>query len=131
MIKAFRKLNIYHKCAVLSGFFVCILSLCLIPLFFIDLGDVVWGLLLGCGFGILSYFVTGLLENKHAEHYKWAIFVAIFRFLLFAILLILLALCYYKWDIKIFNIFSFVGGYFICLVVLIILFIIKDKKEKA
>ena len=127
MIKAFNKLNIYFKCSVLSGLFILVLSLALIPLYFFNLKDIPLGFILGGGFGILSYFVTGILENKRAEHYKWAILISVLRFLLLAILLFMVALCYYKWDIKIFNIFTVVGGYFICLIIFVLLFVVKKK----
>ena len=89
-----------------------------------------FGLLLGGGFGVLSYFVTGLFENKKDESYKWAVVISILRFVILGILLFLVGLCYYKWEVKIFNIFTVVGGYSLCLVVLIILFVLKDKQER-
>ena len=130
MIKAFQKLNIYHKCSVLSGLFILFLFICFIPFFFFNLMELPLGLLLGGGFGVLSYFVTGLFENKKDESYKWAVVISILRFVILGILLFLVGLCYYKWEVKIFNIFTVVGGYSLCLVVLIILFVLKDKQER-
>lgn len=128
MKQGFEKLNIYHKCSVLSGLFLIVLSLALIPLYFFNYMDIPLGFMLGGSYGILIYFITGILENKRDEHYKWAVVISFLRYLLFATLLVLVGLCYYKWDIKIFNIFSVVGGYLICLAVFIILFVIKSKK---
>ena len=131
MKQAFEKLNIYHKCSVLSGLFLIVVSLALIPLYFLGYKDIPLGLILGGIYGVVAYFVTGYLENKRGNYYKWAVLVSVFRYLLFIVLLIIVALCYYKWDIKIFNIFSVCGGYFICLVVLIILFMLKGRKENG
>lgn len=127
MIKAFSKLNIYYKCSVLSGLFLIVLSLALIPFYFINLMEIPLGFLLGGAFGITIYFITGLLENKRPEYYKWAIMISVFRFILLAILLFVVALCYYKLDIKIFNIFTVTGGYFICLIIFVLLFLKKKK----
>ena len=130
MIKAYNKLNIYHKCVVLSGLFLLLLSLALIPLYFFNYIDIPLGFLLGGMYGILCYFIIGLLENKRGEYYKWAVLISILRFIVLAILLVLVALCYYKWEIKIFNIFTVLGGYLICLVVFIILSVFASKRER-
>lgn len=131
MIKeGYDKLNIYHKCSVLSGLFILLISLCLIPLYFFNYMDIALGFILGGAFGVFTYFVVGILENKKSDYYKWAIVISILRFFVFALLLVLIALCYYIWEIKIFNIFSVVGGYLVCVVVLVILFLIQNKKER-
>ena len=130
MKQAFQKLNIYHKCAVLSGLFLLLLSIALIPLYFFNYMDIALGFILGGGYGILVYSIVGLLENKRSDYYKWAVLISILRFFILAALLIIVGLCYYKWEIKIFNIFSVVAGYLICLTVLIILFIVNDRKKK-
>ena len=130
MYKAFIRLNVYYKCVVLSGLFLCVISLALIPLYFIDLKEIPLGILLGAGYAILAYFLTGLMEDKFKEHYIWAILISIFRYILFAALLFFVGLCYYKLGLKIFNIFAVTGGYFICLIILIILFVINGKKER-
>ena len=129
MIKALNKLNIYHKCVVLSGLFLILISLGLIPLYFYNHMDIPLGILLGGTYGILVYFIVGLLENKRSDYYKWAILIAILRFFFLAVLLVLVALCYYKWELKIFNIFAVVGGYLICLVVLLLLFMLKKERK--
>ena len=127
MKQAFEKLNIYYKCSVLSGLFLIFISLCLIPLYFFGYMDIPLGFLLGGVYGVVVYFFTGLLENKRQDYYKWAVVLSVLRFFILAVLLVLTALCYYKWELKIFNIFSVVGGYLLSLVVLIILFVVKDK----
>ena len=127
MKQAFEKLNIYYKCSVLSGLFLIFISLCLIPLYFFGYMDIPLGFLLGGVYGVIVYFFTGLLENKRQDYYKWAVVLSVLRFFILAVLLVLAALCYYKWELKIFNIFSVVGGYLLSLVVLIILFVVKDK----
>ena len=131
MIKALSKLNIYHKCVVLSGLFLLVLSLALIPLYFLNYKDIPLGFILGGGYGLLSYFLIGILENKRSEYYKWAVMISILRFVVLAALLFLVGLCYYKWDLKIFNIFTVVGGYFICLVVFIVLSALNKSERKT
>ena len=130
MIKALNKLNIYYKCVVLSGLFLLVLSLALIPLYFNNNMDIPLGFILGGGYGLLCYFFIGFFENKRSEYYKWAVVISISRFVILAILLFFVALCYYKWDIKIFNIFTVLGGYLICLLVFITLSIIASRQER-
>ena len=131
MIKdRFGKLNIYHKCSVLSGLFLLLISLALIPLYFFNYMDIPLGIILGGSYGVVIYFITGLFENKRGEYYKWAIVISVLRFFVFAFLLVLTGLCYYILEIKIFNIFSVVGGYLVCVVVLVLLFIQQNKKER-
>ena len=130
MIKALKKLNIYLKCVVFSGLFLLVLSLSLIPLYFFNYKDIPLGFILGGGYGMLCYFIIGILENKRNEYYKWAVLVSILRFAILAALLFFVALCYYKWDIKIFNIFTVLGGYLICLVVFLILSVFASRQER-
>lgn len=130
MYKAFIRINVYYKCVVLSGLFLCVISLALIPLYFINLKEIPLGILLGAGYTMLAYFLTGLMEDKFKEHYIWALLISIFRYILFAALLFFVGLWYYKLDLKIFNIFAVTGGYFICLIILIILFVNQGKKER-
>ena len=129
-LQGFDKLNIYTKCSVLSGLFILFISLCLIPLYFFNYMDIPLGFLLGGAYGVIVYFIVGILEEKKQEYYKWAIVISVLRFFVFAFLLVLVGLCYYIWEIKIFNIFSVVGGYLVCVVVLVILFLRQNKKER-
>ena len=98
--------------------------------FYIVYMDIPLGFLLGGAYGVLVYFIVGILEEKKQEDYKWAIVISVLRFFVFAFLLVLVGLCYYIWEIKIFNIFSVVGGYLVCVVVLVLLFIQQNKKER-
>ncbi|MCR4879576.1 MAG: hypothetical protein K5906_01290 [Bacilli bacterium] len=130
MLKAYRKLNIYYKCSVLSGLLLCLISLGLIPLYFIGYKDIPLGFILGFIYAIGIDLLFGIFEKKRGDYYKWAVVISIFRYFLFAALLVLVGLCYYKWDIKIFNIFSVTGGYLLSQLVFIILFI-KERKDNG
>ena len=129
-MKALKKLNIYYKCVVLSGLLLLVLSLGLIPLYFNNNMDIPLGFILGGGYGLLCYFFIGLFENKRSEHYRWVLVISISRFVILAALLFFVALCYYKWDIKIFNIFTVLGGYLICLLIFIILSVTNKESER-
>lgn len=130
MKKALQKLNIYYQCSALSGFFLLLISLLLIPLYFFNLKEIPLGILLGGIYGILIFYFTGLLNDKLPNKYRWAIIIAILRFFLFGILLFLVGLCYYYWDVKLFNIFGVFGGYLFVVLIFIILQFIDNKKEK-
>lgn len=125
--KWFDNLNIYFKSSLLSTILLIVISLLLIPLYFFKLKEIPLGLMLGSGLGIIVYFLTGIFEEKKKDTYHWAIIIMVTRLLIFSVLLILIALCYYKWDIKLFNLFSFVGGYTLTLIMLVIFYIRKDK----
>ena len=122
------KLNIYYKCSILSGFFILTLSIGFLPLYFVNLHEIPLGVILGGEYGILSTFIMGLLEEKYGQHYRWAIIVSILRYVLFAVILFLVGLCYYKWDIKYFNIFSTFASYIAVLGILILCHLFPDKK---
>ena len=129
MIKWFDKLNIYYKCSVLSAIFL-FLALALLPLFhFNNMNEYPLGLILGVSMGELIFILNGYLENKYPDTYKWAVAFNVFRYLLFAILLIVLALCYYKWEIKVFNLFTYVSGYTLVYLIFIILYAYEGRKE--
>ncbi len=130
MLEAYKELNIYHKCAVLAGLLLCITSLALIPLYFFGYMNIPLGIILGAGYAIIIDVIFGIYENHRKEDYKWAVVISITRFILFAILLVLVALCYYKWDIKIFNIFAVTGGYLTSQVIFVILAAINKRKEE-
>ena len=130
MKKWFDKLNIYFKCSILSAIFL-LLSTISLPLFnHFNLLEIPLGYLLGSAFGILIYFVNGLLEEKNKQTYKWAVVFITFRYFLFALFLILLGLCYYYWEIRIFNLFAFASGYVTCIIISLILYLLEGRKEK-
>ena len=130
MISKLGKYNIYYKCSILSGFFLALISLGLIPLYFFSLKEIPLGILLGGGLGIISYLIVGILEDKRSTGYKWAVVVSIVRYFVFALLLLLLGLCYYKWEIKIFNIFGFVGGYLLVTIIFVIIYLLTKHQEE-
>ena len=130
MKKWFGKLNIYFKCSILSAIFLLLGALSL-PIFNIfHLLEIPLGYILGSGFGIVIYFVNGLLEEKNNQTYKWAVVFITLRYFLFALFLILLGLCYYYWEIRIFNLISFVGGYVTCIIISIIIYLLEGRKER-
>lgn len=125
----FGKLNIYYKCCILSAIFLILFSLLLIPLYFFNYAEIPLGLALGLGYGSIIYLIFGYLEDKKKEGYFFMIVVSSLRYFVFAIVLILLALCYYIWDIRYFNLISYVGGYVVTTVIFAILFYKTNKKD--
>lgn len=131
MKKAFDKLSICYKCAVLSGLFLLLLTLCLIPCFIFGYMDIPLGFIVGFSYGILLYSIVGLYEDKSHYGYKGAITIIVVKYLVFGALLFLLGLCYYRWDVKLFNLFTVVGGYLIVLVIYVVLNLMEGKKERV
>ncbi len=130
MNKWFDKLNIYLKCSTLSTIFFLLINIGFIPCYVVGELSLPLGINLGLVVGILVYVVTGILELKFPKSHLWVIILNITRFLLFAGILILIAICYYKIGIKLFNLFTYVGGYLLVLLFLLTLYYDEYKKGK-
>ena len=130
MNKWFDKLNIYLKCSTLSAIFFLLINIGFIPCYVVGELSLPLGINLGLVVGILVYVVTGILELKFPKSHLWVIILNVTRFLLFAGILILIAICYYKIGIKLFNLFTYVGGYLLVLRFLLTLYYDEYKKGK-
>ena len=98
-------------------------------LFFMGMMDVPLGILLGGGvFGSLA-FISGLVEKKDEERDTpiYSIILIGLRFLLLVALTIIIALMYYRWNLKIFNVFAFVGAYLTSTIAMIVVYLIFKK----
>lgn len=127
----FDKLNIFYKCGFLSAIFLIIISLSLIPLYFVGWQEIPLGILLGLGYGSIIYILFGYIDNKKKNGYFLMIMVSIFRYFIFAIILILIALCYYVWGIRYFNLIAYAGGYLINTIIFVILYFLENRKAKT
>ena len=123
-------LNVFHRTFVISFVVSLVLFLLTIPFIFFDLAEIPFGLLLGEFISYLSYFVLGFVVKSKPVSKKsnsLIVTVLIVRVLILAIVSVGVAFLYYKYNHRIFNLFAVMGGYFIPLIVLIIL-VIKEKK---
>ena len=129
MKEKFHSLNIYHQTFVVSAGISLLLFLLLIPLFFFNLGEISFGLLIGEFISYMSYFVLGIFEKKNPSDKKGLtsmVMTLIIRVIILSIILVVDGLLYYKLGIKIFNIISIACGYFIPLII----FITINMKER-
>ena len=87
------------------------------------------GILLGGMVAILIYLFLGLFNNeeKKKESLVITVVILIVKFILIAGLLVLIGWLYYGNNFKAFNIFAVAGGYFIPLIIHVILV----RKEKT
>ena len=130
MKEKFQALNVFHKTFVISFIVSLGLFICMIPLIIFNWGEIPFGLLLGEFVSYLSYFVLGFVVKSKPTSKKsnsLIVTVLIVRVLILAIVSVGAAFLYYKYNHRIFNLFAVMGGYFIPLIVLIIL-VIKEKK---
>ena len=130
MKEKFQALNVFHRCFVISFIVSLGLFICMIPLIIFNWGEIPFGLLLGEFVSYLSYFVLGFVVKSKPVSKKsnsLIVTVLIVRVLILAIVSVGVAFLYYKYNHRIFNLFAVMGGYFIPLIVLIIL-VIKEKK---
>ena len=131
MTKLLNRLNSYYVTCLLSLFLILITFFCLIPLYFNGLNEIPQGLMLGCFINILFFFILGLLDKNAIDNLsnKGTIAVMIIRFLVLGGILALITWLYYQQNVKIFNVFAFVGGYIIPTVVMMVLMIFSGKRN--
>jgi len=129
MKEKFRNLDTNIKVGIVTALVTIFIFLTFIPCFFYGWKEIPLGLILGGGLGSIAYVVQGLVAKKDEEKQATTLSILVMgvRFILFAGLLILIAFLYYKNNTKIFNVFSYVGGYTIATITLVI-FMLKEKK---
>ena len=133
-----KNLNVHHKASLLTLVITLIVFVALIELFFIQIGDRVWidiplGILLGGALASLFYLVQGFIDYKEDKDNssKFSLLLTGLRLVFFVGLMVGDAFLYYKANIKIFNIFAFVGGYSISIIALIIVTFRESKKSNG
>ena len=133
-----KNLNVHHKASLLTLVITLIVFVALIELFFIQIGDRVWidiplGILLGGALASLFYLVQGFIDYKEDKDNsaKCSLLLTGLRLVFFVGLMVGDAFLYYKANIKIFNIFAFVGGYSISIIALIIVTFRESKKSNG
>ena len=133
-----KNLNVHHKASLLTLVITLIVFVALIELFFIQIGDRVWidiplGILLGGALASLFYLVQGFIDYKedkdNSSHFS--LLLTGHSLVFFVGLMVGDAFLYYKANIKIFNIFAFVGGYSISIIALIIVTFRESKKSNG
>ena len=119
----YASLKLEYKVVVWSLLVLAGITLLLIPLFFFSLMEIPQGIALGGGVGTIVYLFLGLFNNKDnpKKSLTLTVITMIVRFLVIAGVLFLVGWLYYAIGFKAFNIFAVAGGYFIPLVINIIL----------
>ena len=128
-MRFFQEANNSIKTAIITYAFTLVGFISTIFLFFIEMMDIPLGILLGGGvFGSLA-LVSGLVEKKDEERTTpiYSIILIALRFLLLVALTIIIALMYYRWNLKIFNVFAFVGSYLASTIAMIVVYLIFKK----
>ena len=128
----YAKLTPIYKSTFVSFIAVIMVYLGLLFGYFINHPDIPNGLILGGGIGVISYLVLGIVDKRDEENNKFVltIIVTILRYLLIAGAIVISALCQYKWGVKIFNVFSVVGGYLIPLVSFLVITLVERKNVR-
>ena len=119
----YASLKLEYKIVIWSLLVLAGITLLLIPLFFFSLMEIPQGIALGGGVGTIVYLFLGLFNNKDnpKKSLTLTVITMIVRFLVIAGILFLVGWLYYAIGFKAFNIFAVAGGYFIPLVINIIL----------
>ena len=131
MKEKLKSLNIFHRTFVISFFVSLLLFVLMIPFIIFNLGEIPFGLLVGEFISYMSYFVIGFIEKRNPITKPGSaplIAVLIIRVSILALAIVLAALLYYHYNHHIFNVIAIAGGYFIPLVILIVI-ALKERKE--
>lgn len=94
--------------------------------------DIPYGILLFGGILATTYVISSFLIKLDEGKDTWIGNLAsiVLKFVVSVTSLLIFGLMYYRWNIKLFNIFTFVGVYTLGTIVFILLFVIKkDRKE--
>ena len=129
MLNKIKSLNLFLKAFVISSLFSLLLYVLMIPLLIFDLGYIPNGLILGEFESFIFLFVIGLVEERKPNNSIILIVLMTIRLTLGIGVCILSAFLWYKLDVKIFNIFATMSGYFIPTIILLITAIISDKRK--
>ena len=119
----FKNLNLFFKCFVISIFVSFGLFFLTIPFLFFNLGEITFGLLLGEYVSMIFCLISGALVNSKKAIDKKPLIITMvsLRLIVLGGLLFLIGYMYYSLGIHLFNLFAVVGGYFIPLIILMIL----------
>lgn len=133
MKKWFDGLNLYYKVAIISIINIVFISLIL---FFIFIKSIIIPLsfLFGGFFGSLFYFLYGLVERKDNAKTKNSliVFITFSRLIILIILFLVEAILFKFYDFKFFEPISLVLGYFLPIIILVIInFKLGRSKKKC
>ena len=118
------------KATVLSLLVTVIVFLGLLFGYFINQPDLPNGVLAGGMLGSVSYLLVGIADkiDEKKRVPVWTIIFTVFRFILIAALVVVSALLQFKLGYKVMNVFTVLGGYFITLIIYIVISL-KEKKH--
>lgn len=131
MKKWYRSLNIYYRVVLWANVIGMIVFCLSTPLFFFGYADLPLGLLLGTIFSSVFYLLIGACEKYELKTHRvsLSVFFSFLRLLSVVGIVFLLGYLYFVLQIKIFNVFTFIGGYFITLVAFSVLILKGRGKE--
>ena len=131
MVNWYRELKLEFQVALWSMIVILGLFVTLIPLYFFKLMEIPQGIVLGGLVAILVYLFLGLFDKREEpmKSIVITVIILIIKFLIIAGLLFLVGWLYYGKGFKQFNIFAVAGGYFIPLIINIIL--VRKEKESG
>lgn len=123
MIDWYRGLKLEYKVVFWSIIVIVGLFTLLIPLYFFKLMEIPQGILLGGLVAILIYVFLGLFNksDKPMKSMVITVILLVIKFLIISGLLFFVGWLYYGKGFKQFNIFAVAGGYFIPLIINLIL----------
>ncbi len=128
----YQKLNIDYQTSFWTGIVVIVAFLFTIPLLVNGNFAYSLALLLGGLIGSLSYFGFGLFDEPSTQKRGniATVTILIVKYVLLIGLGLLFGYLYYGRDVHIFEPFTFLGGYLVSLVVLVVIHLVDRYKEK-
>lgn len=125
------KQNIYMKTFILSSLLNVLFLLLCIPFYFIKIVDITSGLFVGCFISSLFYlFVSSVEIRKNGDKkYKITILLLVLRLLLFTAILFSISYLFFKVGWRYINVFTYVTGYIIPLIIYVVFALGKEEKK--
>lgn len=129
MLKRLKNLNQHYQTAIISISLGILLIAITSFLFFIGWMEIPLGFLIGLLIGALSYIALGIVDHQGNKKVTlYTILIISIRLVVLATFLFLVGYLYYFQNIRIFNIFSVVGGYLFTTITSIIVNLINKGK---
>ena len=95
--------------------------------------DIPLGFILSGGIIAFIYLLSSLFRkiDERRGSYVFSLLTIILKLVLTVVSILMLVLMYYKWNIRYFNVFVFIGVYSFGVIVYMITFIVNKKKGDA
>lgn len=127
MIEWYKNLDVYIKSLIITALISLVAFLGCIPLYFANFGEIPNGIALSGTISSLLFLIYEI--GKNSPRLGKSIFANILRFMLVIVLFFVTTLLYYRFEIKIFNVFAVVLTFFMSTIVFVTISFLENRNE--